>query len=193
MENNKKVLFDPGYAPLVIDSIGAVGYTYYMFSAAKNIKLKKLNFPSVSKKIDSLLKTNVAFYLGCLLWASYISNLNDAEIEGNKLLGEDAKEEEYTSEISFLIELVETGLDRDYKYYTGKPYKADVRFLPILKTYKEFLIINKGFTNCSNTSQIKLPDYLKKAENLEEINTLVQEAISSKDILKLFEGYDFIF
>ena len=195
MENNKKVLFDPGYAPLVIDSIGAVGYTYYMFSASKNMRLKKINFPSVFKKIESLLKTNVAFYLGCLLWASYISNIKDAEIEGNKLLGESATEEEYTSEISFLIELVETGLNRDYKYYQGKPYIADEKYLPILKAYKEFLIINDGFINCSNTNQIKLPSSIKKLnENeLNLINEKIQEAIKNKDILSLFGCFEMIF
>ena len=42
MMNDKKVLFDPGYAPLVLDSIGQVGYTYYIFSAIPNPKLKKI-------------------------------------------------------------------------------------------------------------------------------------------------------
>ncbi len=195
MKNDKKILFDPGYAPLVIDSIGAVGYTYYMFSASKNVRLKKINFPSVFKKIESLLKKNVAFYLGCLLWASYISNFKDMEIEGNKLLGEETTEEEYTGEISFLIELVETGLNRDCKYYLAKPYVPDEKYLSVLKAYKEFLIINNGFVDCSNTSQIKLPDLIKKPDEkeLNEINNKIQEAIKNKDILSLFECYSLIF
>lgn len=195
MEDNRKILFDPGYAPLVIDSIGAVGYTYYMFSASKNIRLKKINFPSVFKKIENLLKTNAAFYLGCLLWASYISQFDNLEIEGNKLLSEETTEEEYTGEISFLIELVETGLNRDCKYYLGKAYVPDEKYLPILKAYKEFLIINKGFVDCSNTSQIKLPDSIKKPnkEELNEINNKIQQAIKNKDILSLFECYNLIF
>ncbi len=195
MEDNRKILFDPGYTPLVIDSIGAVGYTYYMFSASKNIRLKKINFPSVFKKIENLLKTNAAFYLGCLLWASYISQFDNLEIEGNRLLGEETTEEEYTGEISFLIELVETGLNRDYKYYLGKAYVPDEKYLPILKAYKEFLIINKGFVDCSNTSQIKLPDSIKKPnkEELNEINNKIQQAIKNKDILSLFECYNLIF
>ena len=133
--------------------------------------------------------------MGCLLWASYISNIKDTEIEGNKLLGENTTEEEYTGEISFLIELVETGLNRDCKYYQGKPYNADVKYLPILKAYKEFLIINNGFVNCSNTNQIKLPDSIKKPnENeLEEINEKIQTAIKNKDITSLFECYSILF
>ena len=60
MKNNKKVLFDPGYAPIVIDSLGAVGYTYYIFSVTKDMRTKKINFPSVFKKIESLLKINIS-------------------------------------------------------------------------------------------------------------------------------------
>ena len=195
MENNKKILFDPGYAPIVVDSIGAIGYTYYVFSSSKNIKLKKINFPTVFKKIENLLKINSAFYLGCLLWASYISQFDNLEIEGNKLLGEKITKEEYTNEINFLIELVETGLNRDCKYYTGKTYIPDEKYLPILKTYKEFLIINNGFTNCSNTNQIKLPKTLKKPDSneLNKINEKIQEAIKNKDITSLFECYNSIF
>lgn len=192
---NKKVKFDPGYAPLIIDSIGQVGYTYYIFSAGGNTKIKKINFPMVFKKIEKLLKTNIAFYLGCLLWANCIAQVKNAEIEGNKLLGEDAKEKEYTGEISFLIELVETTLCRDCKYYLGKPYVPDNRYLPILKTYKDFLIINQGFVNCSNTNQIKLPENLKKPkeDELKLIEEKITQAINNKDIAALFECYELIF
>ena len=133
MMNDKKVLFDPGYAPLVIDSIGQVGYTYYVFSAVPNVKLKKINFPHTLSKINRLLKDNISFYLGCLLWGSYISQFADYQIDGNKLLGEDAKEEEYTSEINFLIDLIEIQLPRDCKYYQNKNFEVDERYLKILK------------------------------------------------------------
>lgn len=193
MMNDKKVLFDPGYAPLVIDSIGQVGYTYYVFSAVPNLKLKKLNFPNTLKKIDNLLKINVSFYLGCLLWASYISQFDNCEIEGNKLLGEEAKEEEYTSEINFLIDLIENQLPRDCKYYLGKNYSTDERFLTILKTYKDFLILNDGFVNCSKTNQIKLPKNLKQDKNLELINKNIQNALANKNIEELLNSFELIF
>ena len=83
MDNKNEVLFDPGYAPIVIDSIGQIGYTYYIFSAIPNLKLKRLNFPNTFKKIERLLKINISFYLGCLLWANIISNYKDCEITGN--------------------------------------------------------------------------------------------------------------
>jgi len=195
MESKKKVLFDPGYAPIVMDSLGAVGYTYYIFNASKDIRIKKINFPNVFKKIENLLKVNVSFYLGCLLWASCISSLNDYELEGNQLLGEDAKEEEYTSEINFLIDVVEKELNRDSKYYLNKPYVPNEKYLPILKAYKEFLIINNGFVNCSKTNQIVLPDNLKRLDKtqIEVLKEKINSAIEAKDVTLLLDEYGLIF
>ena len=194
MDNENTIKFDPGYAPIVMDSIGQVGYIYYMFNAVKNIKIKRQNFFSVSMKLEKYLKENVAFYLGCLLWANYISQF-DKEIIGNKLLGEEASEEEYTSEINFLIDFVENQYPRDYKYYKSKIYIPDEKYLPILKAYKEFLILNKGFVNCSKTAQIVLPEYFKKpsGSELDTINKKIQEAIASKNLEILFECYNIIF
>ena len=196
MKNNEKIVkFDPGYAPIVIDSFGQVGYTYYTFSAIPDLKLKRLNFPHTLRKLEGFLKTNIAFYLGCLLWASCIKQFNDAEIDGNKLLGEECSEEEYTSEINFLIDFVGVQLPKDSKYYLSKNYIADDKYLPILKTYKEFLILNGGFCNVSKVSQIKLPDNLKKLNNdeLNLINEKIHKAINDKEIEQLFDCYNLIF
>ena len=196
MENNKKLVkFDPGYAPIVIDSFGQVGYTYYTFSAISDLKLKRLNFPHTLRKLEGFLKINIAFYLGCLLWASYIKQFDEAELEGNKLLGEVCEESEYTSEINFLIDFVGVQLPKDSKYYLSKNYVCDEKYLPILETYKEFLILNKGFCNVSKVSQIKLPDNLKKlnTEELNLINEKIQHAIEQKEIKELFNCYDLIF
>lgn len=196
MDNNmKKVKFDPGYAPIVMNAFGQVGYAYYTFSAIPNMKLKKINFPHTLRKIETFLKSNVAFYLGCLLWASYIVQFKEAEIEGNKLLGEVCDEAEYTSEINFLIDTISNQLPKDSKYYLGKPYIADERYLPILETYKNFLILNKGFVNCSKVNQIIIPENLKKLKNneLSLINEKIQQAIEQKEIEQLFDCYNLIF
>ncbi|MBQ4647466.1 MAG: hypothetical protein IJB79_08980 [Candidatus Gastranaerophilales bacterium] len=191
----KKVKFDPGYAPIVIDSFGQVGYTYYTFSAISDLKLKRLNFPHTLRKIERFLKTNIAFYLGCLMWASYIKQFNNAELEGNQLLGEECSEEEYTSEINFLIDFVSNQLPKDSKYYSNKNYEIDGKYLPILETYKQFLILNKGFVECSKVSQIVLPENLKKLneKDLNSINEKIQQAIEAKEIEQLFEYYNLIF
>lgn len=196
MENNEKnIKFDPGYAPLVIDSFGQVGYTYYTFSAISDIKLKRLNFPHTLRKLEKFLKINIAFYLGCLLWASYIKQFSEAEIIGNQLLGEKCEEAEYTSEINFLIDFIETQLPKDSKYYTNKNYIPDEKYLPILEAYKEFLILNKGFCNISKVNQIQIPKNLKtlNKEELNSINEKIQKAIEEKEIEQLFDCYDLIF
>ncbi|MBQ8476096.1 hypothetical protein IJ531_03440 [bacterium] len=195
MNTKNTIPFDPGYAPLVINSIGQVGYTYYMFNAVSNIQIKRRNFPLVAIKIEKLLKINIAFYLGCLLWASCISRLDDYEIEGNKLLGEEASQDEYTSEINFLIDFIKNQFLRDYKYYKGKPYVPDEKYLPILEAYREFLILNNGFINCSKTNQIVLPSCLKKinSQDAENINLKIQSAIEDKNLEQLFDCYNIIF
>lgn len=195
MENKNTVLFDPGFAPIAINSIGQVGYTYYMFSAVKNLKIKRQNFPIVSIKLEKLLKENISFYIGCILWACYISKYKDYDITGNKLLGEQCSEEEYTSEINFLIDFVENTYNREYKYYKSKPYVPDKRYLPILKTYKEFLIINNGFVNCSKTNQIVLPSNIKEINDQQKeiIYNEIQSAINLKDLTKLLDCFDLIF
>ena len=196
MENNEKtVKFDPGFAPVVMDALGQVGYIYYTFCAIQNVKLKKMNFVHTSRKLEFYLKKNIAFYLGCLLWASYIKQFDDYAIEGNKLLGEVCEEDEYTSEINFLIDFVSNQLPRDFKYYLGKNYISDEKYLPILKTYKQFLVLNKGFVECSKTNQIIIPDNLKKLsdENLNLVNEKIQKAIQEKELEQLFDCFDLIF
>ena len=191
----EKIKFDPGFAPLVIDSLQKLGYTYYSFNAISNLKLKKINYLQTSKKLEKYLKNNISFYLGCLMWAEYISQFEDWEREGNKLLGEVCEEKEYTDEINFLIDLIEKEMPRDYKYFLNKNYSLDERYLPILKTYREFLIINKGFCNCSNTSEIKIPQTMKQLskDELETLNTNIKNAIQEENLSKLLEYYDFVF
>ena len=195
MKDEKIILFDPGFAPLVIDSIGQVGYTYYMFSAVPDLKLKRLNFLHIYNKLQKLLKTNIAFYLGCLMWASYIKKFDNYKIEGNKLLGEDCKEEEYTSEIDFLIDFIVNQLPRDCKYYQNRKYIPDEKYLPILKTYRDFLVLNKGFVECGNTNQIALPKNIKNLSDIEKdnLNEKIQQALLNKNIDELLDSYTLIF
>jgi len=193
MKEKNKVLFDPGYAPLVMESIGQVGYVYYMFGAIKDFKLKKLNFPNTARKIEKLIKTNIAFYLGCLMWGAYIANIKNHEIEGNKLLGEVCSQEEYTSEINFLIEFCEVQFNKDYKYFSGKSFEFPKEYIIILKTYKDFLILNEGFVSCSNTDMIKLPENIKTELNFEEIKSRIDEAIEKRQIEILLDSFGLIF
>lgn len=194
MDKEKNVLFDPGFAPLVMDFIGVAGYTYYMFCANNNTKFKRLNFPHTLRKIESSLKGTVAFYLGCMLWASYLKTIDNAVIEGNQLLNEDIKDEnEYLGELDFLIELIEEKLPKDCKYYTNKPYNKDDRYLSVLKTYREFLKINNGFIHVDTTDKIKLPENLKKVEDINIVYNNLISAINNKNIISILDMYDILF
>lgn len=193
MSEEKKVLFDPGFAPLVINSLGQVGYLYYTFSAVKDLKAKRLNFPSMFKRIEKHLNLTVSFYLGCLMWASYIKQFDDFEIIGNQLLGEDCEEAEYTRELDFLIDYTKNQIPKDFKYYLNKTYEIDKRFITILENYREFLVINKGFCNVSKTNQIELPKALKRPSDLEILNVKIKKAIQDRNLEQLFEIYDLIF
>ena len=57
-------------------------------------------------------------------------------------------------------------LPRDSKYFQNKNYDKFSEYLPILETYKEFLIINKGFVASKYNTDIKLPSIIK-TENAE--------------------------
>lgn len=192
---NKTVLFDPGYAPLAIDSLGQVGYNYYVFSAINDLRLKKLKFKPLSIKLNYHLKINVAFYLGCLLWASYIKQFDNYKIIGNKLLNETCEESEYTGEIDFLSDFILNKYPRDCKYFLNKPYEADNRYIIILKAYREFLVLNKGFCACEETNQIVLPESLKKPDSaaLENIFSIINKALELESLEELFSGFELIF
>lgn len=195
MDEINTVLFDPGYAPLAIDSMGAVGYNYYVFSAIPDLKLKRLNFIPIAKKIEHHLKISISFYLGCLLWANYIKQFKNYKIEGNKLYGEKCSEEEYTGEIDFLIDFIENKYPRDYKYFLSKPFKPNEKYLPVLKAYREFLIINDGFVNCNNTNDVKIPSSVKAVDkqSLEKVNDDIRNAIEKKDLTLLLEDFNYLF
>ena len=191
MENTIK--FDPGFAPVAMDYIGSVGYTYYMFNSIADKKLKRMNFKFIQQKLETNLLHNISFYMGCLLWASCIIFDKDKELEGNKLLGENAQESEYTGELDFLIDFIENQYPRDTKYYQNRIYIPDERFIPILKAYKDFLILNKGFCNCSNTNQIIMPDYLKILSNPKEMKEKIYNAIEKKDLTLLLAEFSELF
>jgi len=192
---DNKIKFDPGFAPVVMEHLGQVGYTYYMFNSIPDKKLKRMNFNFIVKKLETSLKINISFYLGCLLWASCIIDETDKELEGNQLLGEKCEEKEYTDEIDFLIDFIENKYPRDTKYYQNRIYMPDKRYLPILKAYRDFLVLNKGFCSCSKVGQIVMPDYLKVLDKKQRdlIKKHIFSAIDAKDLSALLDEYEALF
>ncbi len=192
----EKVLFDPGYSSCFLGISDSVEFIYDAFcDSVAPFKQKKFQFSALFSKIKNMAFFNVSFYLGCLLWACYIKSFKDAVIENNPCLNQEYNEEASLEEVNYLIEFLTTKLNRDTKYYINKTFEADPRHIKILETYKDFIITNKGLCAVEKTSDIILPENLKKPDKkaLNAMKNKIDEAIKLKDLTKLFDVYDLIF
>ena len=191
----EKILFDPGYSTCLFGISDSVEFMYSAFEASyMPLKQKKFQFSVLIQKIKSSLKRNISFYLGCLLWASYIKCGENKEIENNPCLNEEYNEEVSLEEINYLVDFVRNKLNRDSKYYLNKPYEPDERYLIVLETYINFIKGNKGFVQTKTTDDIYLPKNIKpiKKADAEIIKTKIENAISKKDLTLLFDLYGYI-
>lgn len=138
-------------------------------------------------KIQSLLKNYLGFYLGCILWAAYISQLDEKPILNNLCFGGEYSEKETLSEVDFIKDYIEQ-LKKDVKYYTGQDFTIDENSINILNAYREFLIANKGFVETKTTKDIKLPANLKtpSEKDLEEILSGIEKVIDNGKLYELF-------
>ena len=179
------VEFDPGFAPYILAFQGTVNYLYLDINKFKNFSQRKIKFRQYYKKFIDLFNNNLGFYIGCLLWASYIKSLPEQEILNNHCLGKEYNEEENTLETDFMIRFVEL-FPKDMKYFMNEPFDFDKETKQIIEMYKEFLIINKGFVETKYISDLKLPDKIK-TNNIDELKNKIEEAISSGDLSLLVE------
>lgn len=183
----EKVKFDPGIGELVLDLNDFVNNVYSQLMSFRTIHQKRARFRLYASKIQKYMKNNIAFYLGCLLWAYFIykTNINSPkEIEGNIFLNlpEDEKEKyDYMMQVNFIENYIEC-FERDSLYYTGKKIEIPRIWKNILKLYKEFLQLNKGFVDTKTTSDIKLPEKINDASINFDINSLIKKAIEEKDL-----------
>ena len=182
------VLFDPGYAQHT--SILSVNLEYIYASVArfKNLGQRKNQFKMYYSKILQLVESNVSFCLGCMLWAKYIKSLGAKNILNNPCLGSSYDEAEAVEEIDYSIKYFEQ-LKKDAKYYLGLDYSVDERYLKVLEAYRSFLTINEGFVNTKTTGDIKFPEVLKTPENMELVNSKIQEVVQNGNLVELFELY----
>ena len=58
-----------------------------------------------------------------------------------------------------------------------------------MEVYKEFLTLNEGFVNTKTTDDIKFPTSIKTPEDMEKVNTKIQEVVKSGNLVELFELY----
>ncbi len=186
----QKVKFDPGFAPLVEHFSSNMELCSQILLSIKPLHQKKFKYKVLHQQIIQILKNNVAFYYGCLIWAFSLTQEfkeSPMEIEGNAFLNltdEEIDNYDFFEEIDFITNYL-TLLEKDEKYYLGKSTPLPELWIKILNCYKEFVRLNNGFTKVSKTSDIKLPETFSNIEYKAEYKNLVLNSIESKSIESL--------
>lgn len=166
------VQFDPGFIGHMNAFVPSIEYIYRDILRVKNFNQKKLKFKMYYNKIKHLIESYTGFYLGCILWAASIKDL-DKPVLNNLCYGAEYNEQETTGEVDFVRQYLKQ-FQKDVKYYLGQEYKVD-EFIPrVLDEYEEFLKLNKGFTNVQNSSDLKLN------EGINKLNAMDKEIVLEK-------------
>lgn len=184
---NQTVKFDPGIGELVIDFNDFINDVYSRMMSMRTIHQKRTGFKLFDSKIRRIIKNNISFYLGCLLWAYYIVKENEnnpKQISGNVFLGLTEEEKEnydYMIQVNFLENYFDS-YERDSLYYTGKKVCIPENWKKILKLYSEFLKLNNGFVETKTTADIVLPEEFPNKTFDFDILSYINKAISEKDL-----------
>lgn len=198
MDFSKGVLFDPGYSKYVLAFTPNIDAAYNVLFATKATHQRKFKFQMIYPQLLKLLENTVSFYLGCLLWATFISqNFLDEpkNILDNCYLGNDIDEEKMLYEVNYAINYIEK-LKKDCKYYLGKNCNIPEDWTKILITYKDFLTSNNFLVNAKSTKDIKLPTNIQKEYTKETLNSILEKIESvtkSGELQNLFEIQNIIF
>lgn len=188
------VLFDPGYGKYLSSFIANINVTYSNMAKFKNINQRKFLFQKIYSQIVDIINQNSAFYLGCLLWATYVHSIKGAELSGNLCLGGEYDEDKELQELKFMIEFIKS-FSRDTKYYLNKEYSFPEYKMDVLNIYIEFSKLNKGFVSSKSSDDIKLPTILKTPtkENIQKIyDVITKEVVTSGDFERLWTLKDLI-
>lgn len=186
-----KAVFDPGFYTCLTSFPSNVELLYSELNSVKNFAQKKIQFLITYKRIIELLNAHTGFYVGCMLWGTYLKSLGCEKIEKNPFEGQKYDRELSLSEINYIFDFIKK-LDRDTKYYTGKPFKFYEDKMHVLQIYVEFIDKNEGFTKCDTTDKIqlvgKLPEISK--EEIDKIEEKIQEVIYTGKVEELLEFCD---
>ena len=151
--------FDPGFIKHLSAFVPTIDYLYSDLNSYRNFTQKKLRFKMYYNKILNLMETYIGFYLGCILWATCIKDL-DKPVLNNLCYGADYDEKETISEVKFIKEY-SIQLTKDVKYYLGQDYKIPELQERILDEYEEFLKLNKGFVEVKDTKDLVINSGIK--------------------------------
>ena len=165
-------------------------YLYLDINKYKNFSQKKIKFLQYYKKILRIFNNNLGFYTGCLMWASYLKTQDEQEILNNHCLGKEYCEEDCTADVDYMLKFVEL-FPKDMKYFISETFEFPPKTTEILTSYKEFLIINKGFINTKNSSELLLPNSIK-LDNAETFKEKIDDALLIGSLEKLVEYKDLI-
>lgn len=190
VSDNKEVEFDPGFAPYIMAFQVTVEYLYSDINRFKNLSQKKIKFMQYYKKLLEVFYNNIGFYTGCLMWASYIKSQPKAKIASNGFLGTEYNEAENVADIDYVIQFIKL-FPKDMKYFLGQTFEFDENIVKLAEIYKEFLIINKGFTNSEYNSDILIPDSIA-IEKAEEYKKIIDTAIEEGNLSKLKDSLSII-
>ena len=193
----ESVKFDPGIGSLTVNFNEYINNVYSNIMNLHSPHQKRQQFKLYLNRIQEYMKNNIAFYLGCLLWAYYIYYSNEKapkEIEGNDLLNltpEQIKQYDYSLQVNFMDNYFDS-FERDSAYYGGKKIVIPDNWRKILSAYSDFLELNKGFVNTKTTADIVLPDCVKNLKpNLNDIENLINLSIEKNDLNLLFNISNF--
>mgnify|MGYP004537875419 FL=1 len=190
----KTVAFDPGYAKNISSFINNIEYIYAEINKFKNLGQKKFKFKTYYPQILALIEQNIAFYLGCLLWATYVSSQKGCKLTGNNCLGLEYNEDIELEEVNYIIEFIKH-FNKDTKYYLNIPFEIESYKMNILETYKDFARLNKGFVDSKTSDDIKLPNQLKTPDEngIQTIfDTITKDVVPNGDFEKLYTLTDYI-
>jgi len=186
------IKFDPGFNQYIQSFSVNIGYIYNEFKRFKNFSQKQFQFQRFYATIRTILEKQIAFSLGCMLWAVYIKAQPTAELEGNHNTGTEIPQEEYCSETDFTINYLNQ-LPKDTEYYLHLAYQPPESYSKIMNKYKEFIVLNNGFVNTKTNDDVKLPELKSVSdEDLKKIKETIDEVVLSGDIPKLLELADLI-
>lgn len=191
MDFSKGVLFDPGYSKYTLPFSQNIDAAYNMLFSIKSPHQRKFKFQMLYPQLLKLLEHTVSFYLGCLLWASFISKnfQNDPkEILDNNYLGKTVNDDEMLFEVNYAISYLEK-LKKDCKYYLGKNCNIPEDWSSVMFLYKDFLTENNYLVNAKSTSDILIPNTIKdlSGDDLAKILETIENVVKTGELKELFK------
>lgn len=190
MDFSKGGLFDPGYSQYLMPFSQNIDAAYNVLLSIKLPKQRKFKFQMLYPQLLKLLEHTVSFYLGCLLWASFISkNFQNQpkNILDNAYFEKSVDEEQMLFDVNYAIKYIEK-LKKDCQYYLGKNCNIPDEWGQVLAVYKNFLTMNNFLVNAKTTADIILPNCIKdlSQSELETILKTIEQVVSTGKLKDLF-------